>query len=571
MTSKTLKFAVGFVLLAELATRKYRGDPMRCWLVLVAFLFASSVSMAQVYYVDAVAGNDSNNGTSQATPWRTVAKVNSSHFSAGDQILFKRGDTWRELLSPPSSGEAGSPIVIGAYGIGPAPILAGADLLPQSAWSLCSTCQPRIWQASLATRPNIVIFDGVSGNAKTSISALAALMDWYWASNALYVWSPINPGSFYLLSGVEAGQRWVVINLSALAYLTVQNLELSGANGVPTSGEIYAHTQGVPPHDLTLSGLIVRNGAGHGIHLEDCNNCVIEGSNISNVASDGISLVSLHTEYPITSASVLDNTVTGSHHDGIATYGCAIGGTCQTFNFPKGVFLTGVVISGNTVHDNGEGIYLQWTNNSSVAANTSYHNTDTTNSAAEGGGIEMEASSNNTVERNRVYSNRGNGIELSNDSGAGTVLTGASNNVIRYNDFHDNGGQGLFTNDAPTENNQFLYNLVWNHVNGECILANGVGHKFYGNVCWHNSTGIDLYTSSTTPITGSISVTNNVIANSITRAVHIESGVNVSSLVFDYNDYEFGPGGEFLLFSTALDFSGWKAATGLDAHSVVTQ
>ena len=53
--------------------------------------------------------------------------------------------------------------------------------------------------------------------------------------------------------------------------------------------------------------------------------------------------------------------------------------------------------------------------------------------------------------------------------------------------------------------------------------------------------------------------------------MHIESGVNVSSLVFDYNDYEFGPGGEFLLFSTALDFSGWKAATALDAHSVVTQ
>ena len=48
---------------------------------------------------------------------------------AGDTISFKRGETWREQLTVPVSGSAGSPITFGAYGTGAAPILDGADLL----------------------------------------------------------------------------------------------------------------------------------------------------------------------------------------------------------------------------------------------------------------------------------------------------------------------------------------------------------------------------------------------------------------------------------------------------------
>jgi hypothetical protein len=93
---------------------------------------------------------------------------------------------------------------------------------------------------------------------------------------------------------------------------------------------IYAHEQnGNPPHDLVLNNLALAHGAGHGVHLEDCTNCVIEGLKVFGMASDGISLVSLDPAHPITSGSILGNTVATSHHDGIATYGCAIGGTCQ--------------------------------------------------------------------------------------------------------------------------------------------------------------------------------------------------------------------------------------------------
>lgn len=531
---------------------------------------SASSSSYHAYYVDSVGGNDSNDGTSESSPWRTIAKVNAGSFAPGDHILFKRGDVWRELLAISSSGQEGNPIVIDAYGSGAAPIVSGADFVPQSAWKLCSDCQKNVWQANVSTQPNIVMFNGASGNGKSSLGELATAGDWYWDSGVLYVWCSANPGSSYTSPGVEAGDRILVIDLSALAYVTVQNLQLDGGNGVPTNALVYAHEQnGVPPHDLVLNNLVLNNGAGHGVHLEDCNNCEIQGLSISSVATDGISLVSLDTAHPITSGSITGNTVTTSHHDGIATYGCAVGGNCQGFDFPGGIFISGVTISGNTVHDNGEGIYLQWTNHSSVVSNTVYHNTDTTNSAAEGGGIELEASSNNVVQKNLIYSNRGNGTELSNDEGAGSALTGASNNTIQYNAVHDNGNHGLFTNAVPTQNNQFLYNLVWNHPNGECFIANGVGHSFLGNVCWNNSTGIDLYTSSSTPVTANITIKNNIIANSITRAVHIESGVSTSTVVFDHNNYDFGSGAEFLLFNTPCDFAAWQSSNGYDSHSFV--
>ena len=522
------------------------------------------------FYVDSLAGNDGNPGTSSSTPWRTIAKVNATRFTAGDHILFKRGGTWRELLQPSSSGEAGNPIVIDAYGTGAAPIVSGADLVPQSAWTLCSSCKSGVWRAAISTQPNIVLFNGSQGPKQTSTSGLVQAGDWYWDAGVLYVWSSMNPGSYYGAPGVEAGKRILAADLSALAYMTVQNLQFTGANGIPTNAVIYAQTQnGAQSHDLTLNNLVVSNGAGHGVHLEDCNNCVVQGLNVSGMASDGIRLVSLSTSLPITSASIVGNTVTNSHHDGIATYGCAIGGACQGISFPSGVFLSGVSISGNVVHDNGEGIYLEWTNHSSVSANTVYHNTETSDPAAEGGGIELEASSYNIIQKNLVYLNRGNGVEMSNDAGAGTTLTGASHNTIEYNAIHDNGAHGLFTDDAPSQSNQFQYNLVWNHVNGECFLANGFGHTFYGNTCWHNSTGIDLYTSGSTPVTGGILIKNNIIGNSIKRAVHIESGVSVGTLAFDHNNYDFGSGDEFMLVDTAYSLAGWRTASGLDMHSFI--
>ncbi|NQX64032.1 fibronectin type III domain-containing protein [Paenibacillus qinlingensis] len=69
------------------------------------------------YYVDAVNGNDSNNGTSTTTAWRTLSKVNAkTNYLPGDQILFKSGTSYTGSLKLRNSGASGNPIIVGKFG-----------------------------------------------------------------------------------------------------------------------------------------------------------------------------------------------------------------------------------------------------------------------------------------------------------------------------------------------------------------------------------------------------------------------------------------------------------------------
>lgn len=82
------------------------------------------------YYVS-TSGSDSNNGTSSATPWQTLAKLDAmtSSFTAGMVIALKRGDTWNETLYCYNCTAAtlGNPIIYTAYGSGALPIIDGQN------------------------------------------------------------------------------------------------------------------------------------------------------------------------------------------------------------------------------------------------------------------------------------------------------------------------------------------------------------------------------------------------------------------------------------------------------------
>jgi len=88
--------------------------------------------MAKIYYVS-ITGNDANIGQTTAFPWKTKTKVNSVAFKAGDQILFKRGDTFFGTITMNQSGIAGIPIKYGAYGTGENPTITGFKTV--SAWT----------------------------------------------------------------------------------------------------------------------------------------------------------------------------------------------------------------------------------------------------------------------------------------------------------------------------------------------------------------------------------------------------------------------------------------------------
>ncbi len=95
-------------------------------LVIISIILLSLNLNATNYYVSA-SGSDSNAGTSEDKPWKTLAKVNSFTLKPGDQILFKRGDSWVGTITPKASGISGSVITYGAYGSGDKPKIFGSE------------------------------------------------------------------------------------------------------------------------------------------------------------------------------------------------------------------------------------------------------------------------------------------------------------------------------------------------------------------------------------------------------------------------------------------------------------
>lgn len=114
--------------------------------LLIAATGLGSILSATTYYVSP-GGNDTNNGTSQATAWRTIGRLQQvgSSLQPGDQILFERGGTYPGQFTINSNGSAAQPIVIGSYGSGELPVISGA--VGVTGWTVH---QGNIWKASVA-------------------------------------------------------------------------------------------------------------------------------------------------------------------------------------------------------------------------------------------------------------------------------------------------------------------------------------------------------------------------------------------------------------------------------------
>jgi hypothetical protein len=193
-------------------------------ILLVLSLLLASVCHSATYYV-ANDGNDSKAGTSIPNRWATIAKVNGSSFSADDQILFNRGDIWKEYLLPPSSGAADHHIVYGAYGTGDRPIINGSDLMTGFV-----VHSGNIWKKTGVTyEPNAVYFDNIAGQNAGAIVDVDSVRDWYWASDVLYIYSASDPATLYTAPGVEANARNYAIKIEDVGFNTVQNLHLTKA------------------------------------------------------------------------------------------------------------------------------------------------------------------------------------------------------------------------------------------------------------------------------------------------------------------------------------------------------
>jgi hypothetical protein len=99
---------------------------------------------SRVIYVSSSQGSDQNNGLSQSSPIRTIAKAGSlMRDGSADEMLLRRGDTWHETfgLWSKSGRSATEPMVIGAYGSGPRPVVASGTAV---AFNTGRSSHPRV-------------------------------------------------------------------------------------------------------------------------------------------------------------------------------------------------------------------------------------------------------------------------------------------------------------------------------------------------------------------------------------------------------------------------------------------
>lgn len=86
-----------------------------------------------ILHIDRVAGNDDTGTGSKRAPWQTLARLATATITPGTTIRLKRGSVFHEQLDLAQSGTADAPIIVDAYGPGPAPLISAGYAIPRNA------------------------------------------------------------------------------------------------------------------------------------------------------------------------------------------------------------------------------------------------------------------------------------------------------------------------------------------------------------------------------------------------------------------------------------------------------
>ncbi|MBE7558622.1 right-handed parallel beta-helix repeat-containing protein [bacterium] len=552
---------------------------------------------AATYYVDSAAGNDTNAGTSQAAPWRTLGKVGATSLQPGDMVLLKRGATWREELRVPVSGLPGAPITFSNYGSGPLPLVNGSDLV--TGFSLYSG---NVWRAAVAWQPYSVYFNDARGRPCASLAEVTSPLDWFWASNYLYVYSASDPDTEF--ARVEAGRRDYGINSNQKSYLVFDGLETGRTNYIAFN--VFAG-QGITIRNCNVySGRLeqsnLRVGAAvKGLLVENCvfgrpsdsdysGHRLIEIGQAGTIGSGGdwtVRNCTLHWTVET------DLGLVGSDF-GISVLGCRSGNVLiegnSLYNIEDdGIYLSNndttgtVIVENNYVYKAGNSGIRIWTQkgvlgglffirHNRVEACGYLHN--------DAMGIHLNGSTNPlVVEHNEIWNCRN--LDPNEDDGGGIGIDADSRNVtLRYNRIHDNYGKGVFVyaiGGGHSTNHKIHHNLVWANdsgiiISGQSSSTQARNVEVYNNTCYKNYNGpakgpnydCEILIG---PDAQNITVKNNILYSSDSGYAYFFFERNLSGIVIDYNCV-YKDAGDYVANGSNIGRRTWTRwlLLGYDAH-----
>ena len=452
--------------------------------------FTLPQSESLTYYVSAE-GNDSNAGTSEDTPIQTIDKLNAMTFYPGDQILFRKGDTFVGCFKPNGSGSEEHPITVGSYGEGDKPVLQpGADftvpyLMSANALEVNPTVNYVIW------------FYNVE----------------YWEVRDLELEDPkheqtyLNPGNEYR-SGITIQAE----DAGTLEHIYVDHMEIHGFHGPHTN--IGKSSGGITMNVITDLE-ITSDGRQKG---ENCvptqiNDIRITNCEIYNVGRSGINFLTPWSyregekwgpfNYGTRGFDYLpyedfymgnnyihdidgDGTIIDNCADAVSEYNLVTRCVLNTNNAAVGMFNWN---SDRTTFQYNEVFDIRY------GTNDSYHLNDSQ-------GIEIDALNDGTlVQYNYVHDNTGGFMMLCNISDEYRSFDGIIRYNISQNDYAHprqglfdiysaNWGTEVYNNNFYLTDRAISTNGYGSHVNaGELFLFSAAGAgdtmKFYNNIFYY--------------------------------------------------------------------------------------
>lgn len=328
---------------------------------LAFFFYLSSLIFTlgtATYYVDATNGDDSNSGLSMTNPWKTIAKVNNTQFLPGDNILFKRGEVWRESLIVSSSGIPGKVINFGSFGFGNKPKFIGS--IPGGFNKSWIQELDKIWYyENIQYDPHKIFISGIQGKKVSIKSDLKSEEEWWYdnENKRLYYYSSVNPTDLE----VEIPLRGPLILIQKNNIL-IENIEV-----------IYSKTFGIQiwypgknvsvvncsVHDVSLAGILVGKTSNINLNNNEVYNCGAGSTPNNNI--NGISLDNVNN------STIVNNLIHDNWNYGINIF--------SSSNY--------VIVENNKVLNNGKGnlgvgsgigFYSDNDNNSSQVGNICRYN-----------------------------------------------------------------------------------------------------------------------------------------------------------------------------------------------------
>ncbi|MET0909932.1 MAG: carboxypeptidase regulatory-like domain-containing protein, partial [Ilumatobacteraceae bacterium] len=480
VTAPRLRARIGVALVATAAVLAGTLSPIAALGAAAAPVTTALEAETATFHVDAENGDDSADGLTPSTAWRTLDKVNATTFEPGQSILLRSGSSWDGQLWPKGSGVAGQPITIGRYGDGGKPVIAGngevADvvrLFNQEHWVISQLDVSNQRPAGATPGENLGDLRGihVSGDNSTTLdSFVVSGVDVHDVSGEVNWISGDVAGN---APGVKFKTGWDGSKRTGGIVFDTTVPDILAPPAVPTIlNDVTIENSTVV--NTSFAGIIVKQYTGDG--TDAAGNTVATSTGWGTRTSATDTKFSPHT----------DITIRGNYirQDGTA-YGC------------NGMYLTNIrggLVEGNVVYRAGtSGIETYFADDIVIQHNEVYE-TQKKAGGADSNGIDPDkGTTRQLIQYNYIHGN-GDGVLLCQFS--------FGDAVVRYNVIADNTRYPIYLHSDRAARAEVYNNTIYNSASNYLIYGYGTSlnatYVIRNNVIHSTRANATLTTSPTT-------------------------------------------------------------------------